>query len=256
MVRASRKFPAFALSLLLLVGPAGCGEDAPVNPVNPGGGNASSTQLTGSFLNSSETGLLTVDIETTNLASSFRGVVRDSAVTATAVASLETGSAVVLSGTYKPGSDSLQLSGQGYSFQGYYWSTAVPPHIEGYYNGPNGAGYFACMPGARSAVKVLCGHFQSGSTSTAGRWNVVVAGTTLLGFESPSGDPGVVGFSGTVSGTGTVRTLAFSTGGDFVFGGTGTWDTSTDHANGTWATDDDSGTWTADLCPLSGTGPN
>lgn len=113
MMQASRMLPAFALSLLLI---AGCGKDEPANPVNPGnGGGSTSTQLTGSFLNSSETGLLTVDIETTNLAPSFQTVVRDTAVTATAVASTETGTAVVLSGTYKPGSDSLELSGQGWT---------------------------------------------------------------------------------------------------------------------------------------------
>jgi hypothetical protein len=256
MVRSSRMLPAFGFSLLLLLGFAGCGEEDPANPVNPGGGNTLSTQLTGSFLNSSETGLLTVDIATMSLAPRLRSVLPESSVTATGVASVEAGSAVILSGTYNPGSDSLKLSGQGYVLHGYYWSTAVPPHIEGYYTGPNGPGYFACMPGTRNTVKVLCGQFQSEINSTTGRWNIVVAGATLLGFESPSGDPGAVGFSGTVAGSGTVRTLTFSTSGDFVFGGNGTWDTETNHAAGTWATEDDAGTWSADLCPLSGTGPN
>jgi hypothetical protein len=247
------KLPTFALSLLVLLGVAGCSKDDPVKPVHPGGGSDPSTQLTGSFLNSSEAGLLTVDIATRNLAPRLRSELPDTAVTATGVASLESGIAVILSGTYNPGSDSLKLSGQGYSFRGFHWSTAVPPHVEGSFDGPNGPGYFGCMPGTRNAVKVLCGHFQSGSTSTTGRWDAVLAGTTLLGFESPSGDSGVVGFSGTVTGTSIMRTLTFSTGGEFVFGGSGTWDTETDHAAGTWAADDDAGTWSADLCPLSRT---
>ena len=209
--------------------------------------------FTGAFLNGFEAGLLNVTIDGGSLAPSLRAaVLADTVVTATGVLSPDGGGVISMSGTYDTATDSLKLSGQGYSFLGQYYDTSVPPAVDGNYTGPNGAGAFVVLPGSTVAVKVFCGAFESDSTATAGRWNIVISGAALVGIEAPHGDPGFVGFSGMVTGTGVQRTLSFTTGTEFILNGDGTWNTSTNHVSGTWSAEDDSGTWGGDRC-LPGT---
>ena len=245
-----------ALTLLALLAAYGCGSDD--DPVKPPGGTpvppvTLATPFTGTFVNGSESGLLNVTIDGGSLAPPLRAAARaDTVVTATGVLSPDGGGVVTLNGTYDTSTDTLKLSGQGYSFLGQYYVDAIPPLIDGNYTGPNGPGTFAGLPGSTTAVKVFCGTFESESTATAGRWNIVISGGTVLGIEAPYGDPGTVGLHGTVTGTGVVRTLSLASGGDFALLGQGTWNTSTNHVSGTWMAADDSGTWAGDLC-LPGT---
>ena len=247
-----------AVLLVLLAFVAGCGSDdgGTNNPVVPGGDRIS-TQLIGTFANGSEAGSIFLSIATANLAPAIRSpAVRDSPVAATGELNPGRGGVVTLRGTYERGTDSLHLSGGGYTFEGFYSRASVPPIVGGAYAGPFGAGSFGCFPGTGATVKVFCGEFRAG-TSTVGHWNFAIAGTSLMGFEAPNGDNPTVGFSGTVESTGTFRDLTFSgSGADGLLYGAGTWNTATDEVTGTWTTDDGSGTWSATRCLPGTTGPD
>jgi len=247
-----------AFLLVLLAFLAGCGSDdgGTSNPIVPGGGRPS-TQLIGTFANGSQAGSITIAIATASLAPALRSAaVRDSPVAASGELNLEAGGVVTLTGTYERGTDSLHLSGGGYTFGGYYYRGSVPPVLGGEYTGPSGAGSFGCFPGTGTTVKVFCGEFRSG-TSPVGHWNLAIAGTSLMGLEAPYGDYPATGFSGTVEATGAFRDLTFSgSGTDFLLNGSGTWNTATDHVTGTWTTDDGSGTWSVTRCLPGTTGPD
>ncbi len=260
MRKPGRAFQVLAaVGLVSLLTPSGCGKDDANHPLTPTVGTPS-TQLTGTFLSGSEAGhlSLSISIASASLAPPLRApalaaALPETVVTAFGVLSPDGGGVVTLTGTYDTTTDSLQLTGQNYTFLGKYFPSAVPPVTRGQYTGPMGPGSFSCVLGSTSEIKVFCGEFQSSGSPTAGRWNIVIAGSSLVGLEAPNGDTGTVGFTGTVTGTGINRTLAFGGSG---LTGNGTWNTATDHVAGTWTTSGDNGTWSGDPCLPGGTGPD
>ena len=254
-----RALPRLAAAIVVAsLAVAGCGDEGD-NPASPGGGVPSppASQFTGTFLNASQAGLMSLTIASANLARRLDAPANaDTVVTATAVLSPDGGGVINLSGAYDTTTDSLHLAGQGYVFAGRYEATGVPPDIEGEYTGPIGSGAFACLPGGTGSVKVFCGAFRSSSTATTGLWNLVISGATLIGLEAANGGPGAVGFSGVVTGTGVVRALSFSSTGGPALSGSGTWNTSTNLVAGTWTTTGESGTWSGEPCLPGTTGPD
>ncbi|HEU4335043.1 MAG TPA: hypothetical protein VFT32_11155, partial [Candidatus Eisenbacteria bacterium] len=236
---------------------AGCGDDGGGNPVRPGPGSPSS-QFTGAFVSGFEAGLLSVSIPTTNLAPARRAAeAADTVVTASGVMSIDGGEVVTLAGTYNTAVDSLHLAGGAWTLAGLYYPTTSPPVLEGTMAGPNGAGLFACFPGNTDSVHVFCGKFESDAAPTAGRWNIIIAGATLGGLIAPEGAASAAGFSGLVTGSGTVRSLTFSSGDPGLnLSGSGEWDTNNGEVVGTWTTDGDSGSWSGESCLPGGGGPN
>lgn len=237
---------------------AGCGDGPGGNPVRPGPGSPSS-QFTGAFVSGFEAGRLSISIPTANLAPRLgSAAVTDTVVTASGVMSIDGGEVVTLGGSYDTAADSLHLVGGPWTLAGLYDPTTSPPVMEGTIDGPNGAALFACFAGNTDSVHVFCGTFESGATPATGRWNVLIAGATLGGLMAPDGAAIATGFSGLVTGSGPSRSLTFSAGepGSGLVSGTGTWNTITREVAGTWATESDSGTWSAEPCLQGGGGPN
>jgi hypothetical protein len=247
-IRRHPTLPIVAALAISLLGIA-CGEDhdnrvAP-GPVTP------STQLTGLFLNRSEAGLMSVTISRDLRTAA---ALPESVVTASGVLSPDGGGVVNLTGTYDTETDSLYLTGQAYDVRAEYIETAIP-QLRGEYSGPNGSGSIVGMAGGTNVVRVFCGQFQSATTAIIGRWNIVIIGTMMMGLES--GDSSIVEFSGSVAGSGGSRSMSFTSSGiEPVLHGDGIWTTATNHVAGTWMTEDDTGTWSGDLCLPGTTGPN
>jgi hypothetical protein len=240
-----------ALGIVSLLTFNGCGDDNNDNPTNPGGG-ATSTSFTGTFVNGSEGGLMTVTVNTTTLARALRAA---TAVTASGVITPDGGSPISLTGTYDSATDSLYLNGGGYAFGGQYDGSGAIAGIAGLYTGPNGAGQFGCATGSSASIGVYCGTYQNQAVTETGNWNLVTSGSYIVGLAVPSGQTFGLGLEGTLTGTGTTRTI--TVGSDDGNGGlltaTGTLNTTTHAMSGTWHTTQDaapvdSGSWSGNLC--------
>jgi hypothetical protein len=242
-----------SLALLTVFLLPGCSDDDDGDPVGPDRGT---TELTGTFAQEDEGGMMTITIQSGTLARALRsGSIASRTVGVSAVLTPEVGAPVHLTGTYREESDTLNLSGGGYEMVGEYDDTTTA--ISGSYTGPIGPGSFACATGAPGQVGVYCGTFEDETYFNSGRWNLVVAGTQLHGiFATYSGE---ITFQGTVTGTGTIRTVAvhdhMSYGAYFVVDGT--LDTDADTLGGTWGVDDNGtytyhGPWSASACSTSG----
>jgi len=231
-----------ALSLALVVG---CGKKREPTAPTPGAPTPQ-TQLTGVFVGGLENGLLDVTIDT-----GFLAMPGDTVVSASGVMSKDGGGVVNLTGTYDAATDSLRLSGQGYELAGLYLDGGVPPRVEGRYASPAGGGMFTALPGRRpSAVHAFCATYEDSAATMWGTLNLAVAGNGVAGFEVEDGDTAVVAVQGTAAGTaGTTRSLAFA-GSEFI--GSGSWNTSTGHVAGVWASPRGNGVWSGDPC-LAGT---
>ena len=238
---------------------AGCSDDDEDNPVNP----TPSTQLTGPFAGAGDGGLmtLTIPLVAADLAPVRpAGAVVAHDVEALATLSLDSGGGPVnLSGTYNEESDSLNLTGQGYTVVGQYGP--AEPFIAGSFTGPLGNGLFSCAIGGRGAIAVYCGeHVNSAQTST-GRWHIAISGTTAFGFAVI--DSETIYYEGTVTGTGGVRSIVVrqDLGNGVELLVDGTLNTANDDVWGEWVLEtndmlDDHGTWDGALCLSGLTGPN
>jgi hypothetical protein len=250
-----------------LVG-VGCSDD----DNDPGGGNPTpTTTMTGAFVGAGDGGRASVTVSTTTLAPGLprtkiqpgaggarilgTGSVATHNVFASGSFDLDAGGVVGLSGTYSDETDSLHLTGGGYTLLGAYDDTGGIAAITGAYNGPNGIGFFAVVNAPASSVTTFCGTFVNAGATLTGRLNLVVIGSDAGGAGFPDGDPEGVGFEGTVTGTGNPKTISLSgSTNDGPFTATGDWDTTTNTVTGTWEQKDgsdnvlDSGTWEADFC--------
>ena len=117
------------------------------------------------------------------------------------------------------------------------------------------------MPvGGMSSADIYCGTFENEAQLSNGIFIVAVRGTELEGAAIESGSSNPTVFTGTVSGTGTIRTLAISitiTNG-YKLTASGAVDTGTHQIGGTYRIDDysvpsnpapfDSGGWIGELC--------
>ena len=226
-----------------------------------GGGCAGSwvqtQQLTGTFIGASDGGLMTLTIREGYGAS-------PNPVYAAGILRPEAGGTVEVEGFYNPEKDSLALSGSGYSFAGGY--VYDPQNVNGFagivghYAGPAGTGLFAF---ASLPAKAYCGAFQNLDMTAEGRWNLLVVGTSVVGF-AVSTENDQYPLEGTLSGTGTTRTitLAADDGAGGTLSATGTLDTTIDTiTGGTWAIElnsvpEDSGSWGGAACPGQATPAN
>ncbi|HYJ34225.1 MAG TPA: hypothetical protein VE326_13520 [Candidatus Binatia bacterium] len=241
---ASTVVLSLALSLAAFTG---CGTKHELTSPTPGTPTPE-TQLTGVFVGSAENGLLDLTIDAGSLA-----MPADTTVSASGVMSQDGGGVVNLTGTYDAGTDSLRLSGQGYELAGLYLDGGAPIRVEGRYTGPSGNGRFTALPGRRpSAVHAFCATYEDSAATMWGTLNLAVAGNGVAGFEVADGDTAVVAVQGTAAGTaGTTRSLAFA-GAEFI--GSGSWNTSTGHVAGVWASPRGTGVWSGDLCIAGTTG--
>jgi hypothetical protein len=241
----------------------GCGDDddGDQNPVNPGTGDP--TLFTGTFVGATEGGLMTMYIELpqAELAPSLAGRTAEPGAPAFGVLSPDVGGTINLSGTYNQETDSLRLSGSGYTVMGHYDPAGPVPGIIGPYTGPGGAGFFGCAVGGSNAVQVYCGMYTDLLATKSDRWNLAIIGGAVRGLAYYGVD--VLNFEGTATGTGNTRTIAIQQdlGGGAVLIADGTLNTTTGDVGGDWrieigSTVDDSGTWDASTCLPGGTGPN
>ena len=256
-----RLFAVLALAGLLTW--VGCSDDDESN----NGGGTPTTSMSGAFVGAGDGGKLTVTIASTTLAPGLRaakaqwgaggakilgaGSVASHGIGASGSADLDGGSVVTLSGTYSDETDTLNLTGGGYTFVGEYDDTG--PAIFGAYAGPNGVGLFGVVQGG--GVQVFCGSFVNTGATVNGRLNLIIRGDEVGGAGVPEGSSEGAGFEGTVTGTGNPRTVTLGgeTGGGESFTATGDWDTTANTITGTWEQSDgvnvlDSGTWEASLC--------
>lgn len=250
------RFRWVAVAIFSFIALPGCGDDGDDdNPVNPG----SSTQITGTFANPTEGGMMAITIASASLAPTTRaGSARAHTAYASATLSPEVGSAVLVTGTYGDESDSLILSGGGYNMAGLY--DAASGSIRGSYLGPRGAGRFVGAVGGPSAISIHCGTFEDEDDVSRGRWNLMVSGTTLWGIGALHS--GIFyQFEGTVSGGGAMKTIsvddqAVGNGHDLI--ASGTLDTGTGLGQGTWTSSNsgitiNTGPWSVAACYPSGT---
>lgn len=253
-----RRFMPRALACVAVLGLVtwvGCSDDEE-NPMNPGGGGPTSTSFTGMFIGGGDGGRMSLTIATTTLAPALRsGLLRSAIVTATGSLDPNGGAVIPLTGTYDTDTDSVYATGGGYSIAGAYDSTGTEIAMLGGYTGPNGDGFFACL-GASTSITTLCGSFDNQSMTETGLWNIFIYGDDVAGAAVPDGASTVLGFEGTVVGTGNPRTINLSgSDGAVDLTGTGSWNTTTNVVTGTWDTVDsgtlmpiDNGTWGGTPC--------
>ena len=219
----------------------GCGRSGEVTapaPTSP----VIETPMTGVYVGAGENGMVELTISTAPAAP-------ETTVTAFGTLSRDGGGTANLAGTYDTATDSLHLSGSGYTLAGLYLAGAAPPRLSGSFSGSLGSGFFVALVGARSSVRSFCATYENSGATLWGTIDLTVSSSSVAGFEVLDGDTFVVALAGSVSGTGTTRTVAFA-GNPFV--GSGTWNTSTRHVEGTWTADAQSGVWSGDEC-LAGT---
>jgi hypothetical protein len=238
---------------------AGCSDD---DDDDDNGPTPTQTTMSGSLAGgTSETGTLDVTIQSGTLAAQLRNqaaptsIVRPAGtVVVAAVGTLDLegiGGQVSLGGTYNTETDSLFLSGSGYTLRGRRSNTGAGQVIEGLYTGPNGNGAFSVLAGAGVPLQSYCGDYTSTAQADSGFFQVTVRGATLTGFAISELDANdIVWLYGTATGTGTVRDIEIQDPNDP--GGAplaeGTWDTSTDTMTGTYGFAADTGTWEMTLC--------
>lgn len=245
----ARSLAAAAL-LVFALGLTGCNSgDENKNPVGPGG-SSGSTVMTGTFTGANENGRVGLTIHATSLAH-MPGAGK-ATVIGSAVLNVDAGTTVDLSGTYDPATDSLFVTGGGYTLVGKLRMEGFLPAIAGVYVGPNGSGTFEVLVGSQNEIGVYCGTYLNSVLVQQGRWSFLLFQNRVIGLQSPESG-GFIRMTGDATGTGPTKTLTFTS--DPEFGSmtaTGTVNTQTHHASGNWTMTDDagteSGTWTAEYC--------
>lgn len=257
-----RRFLPRALVSVAVLGLAfwvGCSDDEE-NPMNPGGG-ATSTTFSGMFIGGGDGGRMSLTIATTSLAPALRsGSLRSVVVTASGSLDLDGGAVIPFTGTYDTVTDSMDAFATDplgdYTLAGAYDSTGTVGGVLGSYDGPNGSGFFGCLAGTPGSITTLCGSFDNQSMTETGLWNTIIYADEVAGAAVPDGSSTLIGFEGTVTGTGNPRQISIAgSDGAVDLTATGTWDTVTNQITGTWDTVDsgtqapiDNGTWSGDPC--------
>lgn len=254
----SAHWPSLALlaATATLLAVFGCGSDDK-NPVDPGGGVTPSTSFTGTLASGTVSGTLGITINSTSLARGIHGAPAI-VVTASGTLKIAGGGAISLTGSYDTELDTLYLAGGGYLIRGAYYPSDVPPTFNGTWAGPGGSGFWGCILGGASAVKVFCGSFTATSGGYGNLNMVVYADTAVVGLAQPYDSDTPLFFAGTVSRNETspgIKTITLSGTDDQggVLTATGELTVATNMATGTWeimmdTTPVDEGTWEAGLC--------
>jgi hypothetical protein len=174
--------------LLFAIAIIGCKKDeSPTATPPPASGGI--TTYVGTFANTAESGslILTFSSAPAKRDPNFVATV-ESVLTVSGKIKIGVDS-VLLTGTYDTTTDSLIVSGGGYTFRG----KLTNGHFTGSYTGPHGPGGFAASPSATDGSdKVFCGtsHETSPDTSQHGRFNLIVSGTTVSGVTGDGLDLG------------------------------------------------------------------
>lgn len=243
-----RAFVFLLPALLALIALSGCGGDHK-NPVAPVGVTATHSYLYGVFAGPADGGRLSIAIATTSLAGPLstgpgvssppsRAPGAGRVVFANGTLTPTGGPAVYLGGTFDAATDTLRLSGGGYTLLGVYEPVDPFPSIAGTYAGPDGGGTFGCAVGAASCVKIFICNFAEAGGAVTGRMNMAAVDTVIAGVAYAVGEPVESGFffDGTVAREGDARAIVLHGEHDqSVFDATGTWDTTTNQVGGVWA---------------------
>lgn len=227
---------------LMVIGTAGCSSDTTgTSSGSTSGGTTSSgssgtsgatggTQYKGTFAGKGEGGSIDVTVSSAAGDVTQKSIHVMATLQVTGTLKISGGTTSVISGTFDDVSNTLTITGGGYTFTGKLAANG----ISGTYSGPNGSGNFSVLSGAAS--KAFCGTYGAGaSTSGAGVWNFTVNGTALVGsFSDLTGAGGAL--TGTVAADGKVDIKST--------GGTATGAITGDTANGTYP----GGSWTGKGC--------
>ena len=90
---------------------------------------------------------------------------------------------VALAGNFSTSTDSLLVSGGGYSFAGELSGGT----LSGEYTGPHGSGAFTLQPSTGNGVKVYVGAYTSQAGQSDGNFNLVVRAGVITGLAVSSG---------------------------------------------------------------------
>lgn len=199
--------------------------------------------------------MLSVTVHTGNLAGRLQAAGEASAaVTASGFLTISGGATDTLNGNFDGDTGYLDLTGGGYSFSGVY-DSGPPSKVFGPYTGPNGDGQFDCIVGGASSADIYCGTYQNQAHSSDGTFIFGVRGTSIEGAAIENGASEAPGFTGTVSGTGAIRTLSITslTTNGYKLTATGQLDTGAHTVGGTYKIDYnsapyDSGGWSGTKC--------
>jgi len=232
----------FLFAIVLAVFMAGCSDDD-----NPAGGGGGGPTYYGTFANPSESGSMNM-----NFASAPKlGVDAPQSVAAVIVVTgtikIQGGATITITGTFDTETDSLKISGGGYSFEG----TLTNGDLVGSYTGPNGEGSFVAGTSTSGTVKVFLGEYIETAPSPGthhGKINIVVDGTavTVLVRDDVEASDFVITFQGTLIGSQVTIYVSGTTGPVLA---EGTMNEAGTHCSGTYNSGDEQGDWSADLLP-------
>ncbi len=230
----------FSFVVLVAVALTGCKKDSDSVVTPPVTG---STTYVGTLANAAETGSMTLTFSSA-IGKLAPTLVQNAESLITVNGSIKIGSTTIpITGTYNTTTDSIFISGGGYTFTGKLHNG----HITGSYTGPNGPGGFSASPSSsEGSVKVYCGtsHETSPDTSSHGRFNLVITGTSVSGIT----DDGLE-LSGTVNGTNI--SISINVGGTLFPIATGVIEGTSLHGNYSFSGSEGTvtGTWEASPCP-------
>ena len=178
LIRNSRMRNIKLLFIIVVIVAAvitGCKKDE--TPTGSGG----SVTYIGTLANASETGSITLTFASAPSKQSPRATAGSETIINVSGSIKIAGVTITLTGTYNTDTDSLIVSGGGYTFAGTYSNG----NISGTYTGPHGSGSFTAeVSGEGTTIKVYCGtyHETSPDTSVHGRFNLVVKGNVVTGI--------------------------------------------------------------------------
>ena len=219
--------------------------------------------MSGAFVSTATNGSVSVTIASGSLAAPLRTRLSyKGAVTASGTLTPPIGPVVDLTGTYDTATDTLNLTGSGYTLVGQADTTGTPDAITGGWTGPGGPGLFGCFIGTTTnPVAVYCGQFQVDPSVGNGYLDTIISGDTARGIVlivNPSWAIAPTRLLGSVSGTGTTRNITMQgyESANALIVVTGTLDTTTNQLAGTWtytlsgsATPTYTGTWSGGGLP-------
>ena len=169
----------FTIILFVAIIISGCKKDD--NPATPPVTVTGATTYIGTLASPTETGFITL-VFSASVSKQVPYSVQSAESTVSVSGYIKiAGDSILLSGTYNSVTDSLFVTGGGYTFQG----KLSGGHITGGYTGPNGPGSFSASPStSEGSVKVYCGTYQETSPTTTahGRFNLVVTGSVVSGI--------------------------------------------------------------------------
>ena len=237
MIRLPKQSASLLLTAAFILTGAGCGGDG-------GGGGGGGGAQTSSFFgivssdDGTATGSIAVIVQAAALAPpAVTGPNLTAPVNATGT--LQFGGQTDLAGTYDPDTNTLALSGGGYTFGGGFDGV---DRLEGLWTGPgNTSGTF--VTALSTTAVTFCGTYAADDQSDSGTFSFVIAGGTVRGEAYSSVDQTLTALDGVVNGN--AITIYFP--GTAIPLATGT--RSGNNVSGTYdGGQGDTGTWSGSAC--------